>query len=142
MQTVMISIRFIRKSSWFKYDRLAACRHVGRKVRDGTTTGEQPVVFNQSLFKSFSDFVSSPFSRIRSNITAALAITIDGKAMSILIKSPAGRSSLSANTRKITDTATNPRIAIAQYFIVLKALTVSCENAFFSLMYRNNLNAW
>ena len=43
------------------------------------------------------------------------------------MKTPAGRSSLSANSMKIADNATKPMMAIAQYFMVRRAFTVGCE---------------
>ncbi len=45
------------------------------------------------------------FCKIRSNIAAAVATMIEGKVMRILMKTPAGRSSLSPNIMKITPTA-------------------------------------
>src|SRR5205814_2905935 len=45
--------------------------------------------------RSFSDFMSTAFCRIRSTIAAAVATTIEGKAMRMRMKRPAGRSSRS-----------------------------------------------
>ena len=70
---------------------------------------------------------------MRSNIAAAVAMTIEKKVMRSLMKAPAGRSSLSAKIRKITDTATKPIMVTAQYFMVRKAFTVAGENVLFCL---------
>src|SRR5262249_20640940 len=92
--------------------------------------------------KSFSDFISTAFCKIRSNSAAAAATTIEGKVMRMRIKIPAGRSSGSSlNIMKITLTATKPMMAIAQYFIVRKAFTAACENISFCPAYPNTLNA-
>src|SRR6266498_3515846 len=55
--------------------------------------------------------MSTAFCKIRSKIAAAVAITIEGKAMKILMKTPAGRSSLSANIMKITDCVFRPNVS-------------------------------
>jgi hypothetical protein len=72
---------------------------------------------------------------------AAVAMTTEGTVMRILMRTPAGRSSLSPNTMKITLTATKPIMANAQYFIVRNAFTLACENVLSCLTYPNALNA-
>ena len=78
--------------------------------------------------KSFSDFISTAFCKLRSNIAAAVAITIEPKVMRMPMKTPPARSSELPSIMKISPTATKLIMAIAQYFIVRRAFTAACEN--------------